>query len=148
MGLLWPQMLHEFLPPSLLSVSTLSFVVLFLLLRFYHHFSSPSFPLCPCFLPLLLVLLSFLLSSSSSPLLFLPGIAATAVPPEPPQEVGPEAAEGAGVASGPVSRSDVLLQAAGQEEGARAVLAAVGTLHVVAAHHVADGKTCITQVEV
>lgn len=56
--------------------------------------------------------------------------------------MGPEAAEGAGVASGPMSRTDVLLQPAGQEEGVLAFLTSVRALHVVAAHHVTDGKTC------
>lgn len=114
-----------------------------LLHLFYHPLCPPSSPPCSSllllytlFLPLILLFLP------SSHFLLLPGVAAAAVPPEPPQEVGPEAAEGAGVASGAVSRSDVLLQVAEQEEGAFALLTAVRTLHVVVAHHVADGKTC------
>lgn len=56
--------------------------------------------------------------------------------------MGAEAAEGAGVASGPMSRADVLLQPAGQEEGELTFPAAVRSLHLVAALHVAGGKTC------
>lgn len=54
----------------------------------------------------------------------------------------PEAAEGAGVAAGPVGGADVPLQPARQEEAALAVLAAVRPLDVVATHHVTDGETC------
>lgn len=62
--------------------------------------------------------------------------------PEASQEVRPEAAEGAGVAAGPVGGADVPLQPARQEEAALAVLAAVRPLDVVATHHVTDGETC------
>lgn len=54
----------------------------------------------------------------------------------------PEAAEGAGVAAGPVGGADVPLQPARQEEAALAVLAAVRPLDVVATHHVTDGEPC------
>lgn len=129
--------------------SRLSIIIIFLF--FYHlsHSSSwplLSFPLLPFVLCLLLNLYVLSLPSSQLALLALPptlpGIAAAAVSFEAAQEVGPEAAEGAGVASRPVGRGHVLLQAAGQEEGELAVLTAVRTLHLVAALHMCDGETC------
>lgn len=90
-----------------------------------------------------------LLSSSSFSQLALlpfpptfPSIAAAAVSLEAAQEVGPEAAEGADVAPRPVGRGHVLLQPARQEEGEVAVFTVVWTLHIVAALHMCDGKTC------
>lgn len=131
----------------LLQISILIIIILFLLL--YHLCCFPSCP--PSFLLpfLLLVILVLILSSSSSSQLALftlppifASIAAAAVPLEAAQEVGPEAAEGADVASGPVGRGHVLLQPAGQEEGELAVFTAVWTLHIVAALHVGDGEAC------
>ena len=130
-----------------------SSVVLLFLLLLYHHRCSPPLPPHSLLFSLLFFIFLLLLSpslsssytsscSSLSLLLLLPGVAAAAVPPEASQEVRPEAAEGAGVASRPVGGADVLLQTAGEEEGAFAVLTAVRTLHVVAAHHVTDGETC------
>lgn len=106
---------------------------LFFLLLFLYH-PLRSFPLRSSLLPLLLFL--------PSPLLFLAGVASAAVPPEASQEVRPEAAEGAGVATGPVRCSDVLLQPAGKEEGTLAVFAVVRSFNIVGTHHVTDGETC------
>lgn len=124
----------------------ISILIILFLLLYLCCFSSypPSFP----FPSILLVILDLILSSSSSqPGLFalppvLASVAAAAVSLEAPQKVGPEAAEGAEVASGPVGRGHVLLQPAGQKEGELAVLTAVRTLYVVAPFHVGDGETC------